>query len=642
MVTIEILATKEQLQIVDESVKYVKQANDMGDITTQNASYSWNMKIAKTPNNTRILDGLGIVGDTSNKPYRKVYCRLLDNGVAIVLRGLLNIQETNDWYKAHVQEGIIEFFKDIKDDNIGDTIDLSSLNHENTATNIIDSFDNGDDTYKYILADYNGVPRNLFLGVTDLDTTSLVPALNVKWLFDKIFEHYNWTHVNLPSGVAKLWMTYPNALSYETASELSVMTANLVTETSQVNDTHDGPDTHLQDGRYMQTVVFTWNRQSIIAEYGRLSWYSGPVIAPTSFTVYKNGIYKIRWKLDGKYVVWSPYGREYVFDFPSRIMINGNEQARVEHNTKDPDTWAEDTVELQAGDIVTVFTVNDFPDRFRMNPEGCGFEVALLGVQNVNFTEALVKYKTKDFFKEIMLRFSLTAFIDSEKREIVFRTLNERMTAPYENWTKKYVRRISERYTYENYARNNWLRHKYSDENRDYADGNLRVDNENLELEKDVFVSKTYAPDEESAIWTIAGGDFLVPSLKMFDIEVKINEAGDVIGNYKGLKDRFFIIEKRLITENIYIQGNLATSFPLAVKKTWKEVVATQYTQTKRMLTDTRIHEIELALSKFDVQTLDLKKRYYFDQEKNFYLLNKLTFVSDRTCIGEFIRITNG
>src|SRR5690606_17350985 len=60
---------------------------------------------------------------------------------------------------------------------------------------------------------------------------------------------------------------------------------------------------------------------------------------------------------------------------------------------------------------------------------------ATLNIQNitttgeVSFTQALIKLKISDFVKEVMTRESLTAFVDSEKRNIKFLTLLERISA---------------------------------------------------------------------------------------------------------------------------------------------------------------------------------------------------------------------
>ena len=130
---------------------------------------------------------------------------------------------------------------------------------------------------------------------------------------------------------------------------------------------------------------------------------------------------------------------------------------------------------------------------------------------------------------------------------------------------------------------------------------------------------------------------------KMFSVEVKEDpDTGDLLADYKALKDRFFIFNAETVNRDLYILGNLVESFPLASVNgnTFDDIVQTEYADINQILNQTRIHEIELALTKWDVATLDLRKRYYFEQEKNYYLLNKLTWKSGDLCTGEFIRLS--
>src|SRR5690606_14277641 len=123
-------------------VKYVKQANDLADVTTVNTSYSYSLTVPKTPNNTRIFKGLGIVGDTSRIPYTKNRTELIHNGAMIVSNGVSTVKETGDTYKVVVQDGIIDFFRAIENKTIGKDLDISELSHTKNATNIVASFTN--------------------------------------------------------------------------------------------------------------------------------------------------------------------------------------------------------------------------------------------------------------------------------------------------------------------------------------------------------------------------------------------------------------------------------------------------------------------------------------------------------------------
>ena len=186
MVTVQLYDTGQILEAKDAKITYVKTAGDLGELTSVNSSYSWSMKFPKTPQNTQVLDGLGLVGSGSRKPYEKIYCNLLDNGFPITVKGLLNIRETNDEYGIYIQEGFIDFLKDITNDTIGENLDLSPLDHTRDYSTIIDSFDLSL-PYAYLVADVNGGYLLNEDDTTNLDPEYMVPYANVGYLWDLIF-----------------------------------------------------------------------------------------------------------------------------------------------------------------------------------------------------------------------------------------------------------------------------------------------------------------------------------------------------------------------------------------------------------------------------------------------------------------------
>lgn len=641
MVTVEIVSTGEQLEVLNSKISYTKQVADIGDVTTANASHSWNFEVPKTPKNTRTVESLGIVGDTSQAPYIKLYCRLLDNGTPIVSMGLLNIRSTEDTYKMFIQEGIVDFYNDISNDKIGEVIDLSSLQHSNTTPNIIDTwrFD-FEFPYRYLVADYGGAPLANVVGVTNLNPFGLVPSIDVRWLLDKIFEYYGWTYSGLL--VQNFWMTYPTALGFEEANNFSAgyfydmyMERRGTNEFAQKYGYIGTNKVTGQDSRYIGFHLFDETDPNI----------------PVTYRVRETANFKITFKVIGT-VRWSDRkGLSKSSSYTTYLVINDT-RIPVEMDSQDYEGKAEYSATLQAGDRVRLESYAELSTKasnvnwyIHNHSDGVDAHINfdVLGVQNVDFQEALIKYKVSDFFKEIMVRYALTAFVDIETKSIEFYSLNQRMTAETVDWTSKYVRRIKEDYIYDNYAKNNYLKHKYDKDGEDYADGNLAVRNENLSPEKTLYQSNSYAPLPDLVTYNKEnGGTYAVPTLKMFEIEVKLNEVGDVIADYKGLKDRFHFAGQTAVYGDIYVSGNVHRGFFYVAdmsKTTFDKVVLRHYNEIPKILEDTRIHTIEVALTKYDMLSLDLRKKVFFAQEQAYYLLNKLTWKPNETCIGEFVRI---
>lgn len=617
MVTVRINSTGEKID-VQGKITYVKQVSDIADITKANSSYTWQLTFPKTPNNVKAFQMLGIAGSSSTTPYDKIVCQVLDNGIMIEPNGNLIITETTEKeYKGHVKAGIIDFLQDISNDSIADVIDLSSLGHLNTPSNIIDNF-TADLAYKYIVAYYNGQQIADVGGVTNLNPFALVPSIDVEYLWDAIFAHYGWTYSGNFS-LQDLWMTYPNAIGY--SSDGSILALDAFVPAQSIWYQGESPGTRIQ----IPISVSSIDNQFIQA--------SG-----NAFIIQETGNYNIKASVTGQ-VFMSIWGNLVpITDIKWQVFVSGQYQPVYSDSGDEVDF----PITAPQGTLIYLHFYSDkFPYIKTEISEGY-LKIETRGVQQVDFSEALIKIKVKDFFKEMMIREGLTPFVDVENKAIRFRTLNERLTAPAVDWSSKYVERTSEKYIYQSYAQDNLIKHKYNDPNVDYADGVLVVDNENQPAEKTLYDSFSYAPEQELMQITTNLNTYNVQNFRMFDVEVQVDENDDLIANYKQLKDRFYFIRSQRVEETIYVLGELATAFPLAIySEVFQDIVNDKFSNIGQIINNAKIEKIELALTKADVVGLDFYRRYYFAQEKAYFLLNNLTWKSGDVCVGEFVKINS-
>jgi len=640
MVGLKIWGTGETLDVTDVKIVYIKQNSELANITSINNSYSWSIKFPKTPKNSKLFNSLGVVGDTSKAPYRKTYCDLSDNGMPIVSKGILLIQETNTEYKINIQDGIIEFINDIGIDKIGETIDLSELSHTNNISTIIASFTLN--TYRYLIANYNGVPLSNIAGVTNLAVSALTPSVNVKWLWDKIFEYYNWTYEG-NFDISNKWMSYPSATSF--GAEALVLSAN----TSLADDFYSRTENAYTGNARLKGLKFD-PIDEIDVTYASYVLSSGG----QRFVINETSNYKISWKCfaspQGYFT--SLFGLTFQLGTLASLDLYVNDVFVITGGTTNDDTLFDHVMQLQPGDEIRIII------RFTPNIGGGGFnfsyfeigimdgqlDISTLGLANIDFNQALIKTKTKDWIKEVMIRNSLTSFVDANARHIVFKTLDERLDADVVDWTKKYVKRTNETYLYKSYAINNNIKHKYNEDDEDFYDGVLLVDNENLKPEQDLYLSFTYAPSDELVTYNGTNlPEYSVVQFKMFETELKTDpDTGDLLADYKALKNRFYFIESINRIDDIYIDGTLVNAFPLgiATDEVFSKIVPDKFGNFEaKVLQDARVHKIELALSKFDVATLDMTKRYFFRQEAQIYILNSLKWENNKNCVGDFVRV---
>lgn len=632
MVSVQLYGTDKYLDVLDAQITYIKTTGDLGELTNLNSSYSWTMKFPKTPNNTQILDGLGMVGSGSRKPYEKIYVNLLENGYPIVVKGILNIKETSQDYNAFIQEGIIDFIKDLNIDTVGDALDLSELNHDRNYATILSSLDLSL-PYAYIISDVNGAYFPNELDTTNLNSAYMSPYANVKYIFDKIFETYGWTYqINSEtnSSLNNTWMSYPSEIILD--STLKTDIGIVSGENTNCLYSFDGS----RGSKVFKTPLPIGSVDNVFIEKTGFN--------DTDYLVLQTGDYELRYLLDASVEYENDYGFVILGTNDFGISVNDNIY-RTNRRDEINDLEYVIQISLNAGDIVSLVAITESTEYRNTdvvaNEAYLNFGVILTSGE-VSFTQALIKLKIIDFIKEIITREALTPFVNSETRSILFLTLLERTSTTSIDWSNKYVLRKKESYLYQDYAQSNWMRHKYDDDISDYNDGNLLIDNDNLEIEKTIFKSFTHSPFNELSEFISNNTSYKVPRLNMFEVEVREDETtGDLIGKYKFLKDRFFFVKTNQVVNDIYIDGNLVSGYPMVNLNgvLFKDIVRNNYSTFISISADAKVHEIDLALSLSDIHSLDLSLLYYFKQEAAYYILNRLQYKTGKITTGTFLKV---
>jgi hypothetical protein len=106
----------------------------------------------------------------------------------------------------------------------------------------------------------------------------------------------------------------------------------------------------------------------------------------------------------------------------------------------------------------------------------------------LNFTNALAGFTTKDFIYEVTQRFGLTPYKDKYTNNYVFKTLSEIVsTTGAIDWTDKFQNVVSEKYIYGDYAQKNLMQYKYNDDNATYNDGSILINNQNIADSKVIY-----------------------------------------------------------------------------------------------------------------------------------------------------------
>jgi hypothetical protein len=605
---LRLIVNNNELEIPQESIKYTMQVNDIGDLSTRQCNYTDGFSVPKSRNNTQFFNQLGLVGDVSQFPYQKVNVDLLDNGIHLIRNGWLDIQETANEYKLNIRDGSIDLFKAIENKTFGDDVDLSEINHDKTLATIVGSFTN--ENYRYIINDYGGL-THLDNGAK-INADYLIPSVRLKYLWDKIFTTFGFEYVGEIFGHIDfhgLWLTYPKGINQEDASN--------VTEYADYAD---------------------WNQQLNQYDTRTITTGSGTL---TSYTIPVNGSYKI--DFSGTEVVtivdWAG-SNAYQGTFDMKLNVNGQEINAI----------GSISLTLQIGDVITV----ERPLNYNL-PNGDSFasdstETKAFTVSKYNseisFSDELKNLKITEFLKEVLIFFGLTIFID-ENGKYIFKTFDERLTAGVVDWSNKYKDRTSETYTPKSYAQRNYFRHEYNDKSSGFNNGYFDISNKNINESTLINGSFIYSHEKNQELFRINASEFenVYPTL-LWQREANENE-GTIDVKYKDLSERFHLIRSQTIDKASIIRSGVlneeqaVTSFPIARfnMTSYRDFVPKYYNNIRLLLNDFRMHKMRLNLDCVDINQIDFDKLYYFEQEQNYYFLNKLSYQNGKLSNCEFVRV---
>lgn len=629
-----------------DPIQYNFQVNDIGDVESRQTTFTNTISLPRTKNNTMILEGLGLVGDTSRLPYQKINASLFEDTIPVIYNGWAVISETDESYNLNLYSGIVDLFKAIENKTIGTDLDISETKHNKDLYTVYNSFSN--EKYRYIIADYNGKTHIVAKNQIFVNIDYLVPSIRCKYLIDKIQSTFGFEFLGSvfeTENYLNWWMTYPKP-----SPELS-------------DDSIPIEPKRIGDGNIINFIIDnsieTFFDSEIKLKFSNTSAIDGVWIDANKFKVANSGTFSIKYKGNGEVDYqyednWN--NRKHVTYSQFSIYIYVNNEL-IDRSLYLDSTERTVNFSVKANDEISFHYILDGSNYsnwqlYYFKIFNLTLEINQISSGTIDFKDVLIDFSIKDFFKEFLWHFGLTPIVQQDNK-VLFLTTEDRINAEVVNWTDKYNGRVSENYIYGSYARKNNFRHKYNTENSSYNDGFLSVENKNIEDEKDIIQSKIYTTEEEKNTFkTSSSNSFETNVYKLWNREIvqKVDEEGiEVIDiKYKDLSNRYYFIRSifnpgsiNLISEklidNIELYGFAQENYN---QLEFKNSVNHYYDSFQGILNDSRIHQIKLKnLSPVDVQNLRFDVVYYFEQEQQYYILNKLPYQAGKDNIGEFVRI---
>lgn len=627
------------------------QVNDISSIDDRQANFTRNIDIPKTPNNKRIFNYLGVVGNDSNIPYSKNTANYYIGNECLIFDGWAIVSETTDVYKVNIYDGVIDFYKAIENKTFSE-IELSGLTHTKNLENVTNSWSGSNQPYKYILADYGGKVTYSATSGTHINLDYLTPAVNVKWLWDGIFENFNATYsgdVFSSSDFTNLWVTYPKGL-------LSTEDDELLFE----SDEHY----FVPNGNVLQNVPNT--KKSEYLRFFNYSTSNLPLIGNNiHFQVAYTSLYRI--ELSGSI---KSYGQWQAFDdyhtMPAVVDIwlaknvNSNLTAeqviplvKLASNIGDygnfyPEAFNINTViSLEAEESICFIarSSNGANVIYIDNTEPIVFKLSQVTEQEISFENALADFKIKDFFNEILWRFGLTIFKDKYTNNYEFLTLAERLATPeIVDWTEKFNGLVTEKYTLGSYAQNNVLAYSYNDNKNDHKNGSIIINNVNLDDSKTLIQSKIFAPEMDQTNLL----PFTTNVYKLFEKEIDENDGIQTI-KYKGLDKRFCFLRSttktfpsKLFGSELLVESTSITSAPFEsfVGLSFQDCIQNYYSDFQKILDKSKLILAKIHITPKDIADFDFKKLYFIAQLGGYFIVNKINnYLPNKVTNVELIKV---
>lgn len=626
-----------------QKIGYTKQVNSLSNLASRQTNFSKTFKVPATPKNVKNFKGLGITGSTSNMPYQKNTARLFVGNLCIVTKGWVVYRgKQGKDFNINIYDGNIDFFKQL--DNVKfEDIDIPELSHTKDVAEIKDNWENDNDYYKYLLADFNGKTHYEENGTTYINTDYLIPSVKTEFLWERIFQTFGFTFAGTifsTQDYQDLFLTFPKGVISGATGEKYLS----ISSTSQDFPYPDNPGTwpliHPEDyqmDRIEQTHEV--NAGQLIPNPNNANYLYWEVPENSHYQIDVTGMLTV--SIPGIGGAWVYLGIDQHNVNQGDLSPDPNNQnfylLATAENGDDADLIFPNgesfvTLYLQEGQ-----TVGLFYEWFRIlggrDYSGANFELNISRIDqtSIDQTEFFKGLTPKDFYREIMWRFGLTPYPSKDADHLDFLTYDERINGEVEDWSGYFVEKKSEEYKYGEYAQRNYFRLKYNEEEEDFNDGYFLIENENLDESKDVIKSKTYSPNQFPVPFLIGTGNQDVPVLELWEKEVK-QEDGETVIEYKARDARFSFVKERVSNANVNIGseqlGETDTANKVRIVEnanySYQKIKEDYYRPIETLFNKSLAIKAIFNLNIFKFDSFDLKPRIYVKQLGGEFLVDKM------------------
>lgn len=596
-----ILVNNKEIELGKQRINLTYQLNDIGNIKTRNSTFSQTLKIPKTSKNIETFEFLGVIGNKTRLPYKKIRCDYYENNINIINKGFLVINKiTQDYYECNIFDGIIDLNEKIDGKTLKD-LNYCDLNHVLNLQSFTQNMENKDG-FIYALADFG--EGNLLKA--QVETQS--PSLFIHTIFKKILQ---FADIHFTGDFFKIENNdfYNEVFTMAKGSELK----NISKVTQNKGDINSNKITHSQiEGSYFyyeNNLNFTGSLNNINVSNNEIKFNNDSVFELSLETIYSNN--------------------NTFLDI--QILKNDEELIKIdfeEANTKTK--FNKLLIDLKANDVLKFKVkakskrdnnINQYRINFNIKTE-INFREVVQG-NIVDFKNIVGDLSLKEILKDIMQRHGLMFRKTKTPNVYEFKQmdilLNDKKKAI--DYTLNYNYLKSEKFQ-SKYAKKNKASFNYSNDDAIKSnDGFIYSNDENASEEKELFTScfeiaelslkRSQTPVYKVPLYSLKDNEIEIKetSYKIFklkynpNLEININVYYfDNVNEYT--KTRYYYLSLDEVNQTYYLNQNYK-AFESVIQN-YKEV------------------DLNLNFNSINYNSFDFFKLLYFRQLGRYYYANKL------------------
>lgn len=607
------------------SVRRNLQINDIAEVKDRRANYSNTIDLPNTPENVALMDFLGVPGNTSLKPYRKVRADYYVNGIPQVTNGLGVLKESSEGgYKLVIYDGITDLAEAIKGKTLSN-LNYSDLNHYLTTANAAASME-ADGGYIYALANFG------YKYYTEYKIENVAPSVYVSTLWDKIFSEAGVGYVGEFFQINEDFRTevISAAKGYEVANVPATVNALGSLET-EILWRYEISQNYLFVSDPLKFITDNAAQISLDANGAAVIDYTGVIKLKYNIS-YSCGQYTyltLKTKLNGKTVNYKN------FDY-----LKTSETVEIVLN-------------VTAGDIVSLEVTastegggDGEPSRLDERYE-LSYSITLTadaeeitGGQFIDFSLFVSEMDQHAFVKDIMQRYGLVMkpLRNSNAYEFIqFEDLLNRK-ADAEDWSDKLSALGPEAYGI-SYAKENITEYKYPDgvTSFDY-NGRLVVDNDNAPASKPLW----------SSPYEIANPSHKSQGVQLYSVPIweEAIEDGATVKKLKQTPVKIFRVLRTstAVTLRLFAEAN-GTEVPSPAFLSLNNIslqyyMGNYYKAFANLVSRAKNRKAIFNFNELDVYNLDFFRLKFLKQTGRYYYLNLLSNIPGMLSEADLVEIT--